>query len=170
MGLLVDRSSHALLIDRATVYCQFGRVGLGSRREPVPAKKARSLRHQDRIIALANAVARRQRDRDGAVLLHGDFHAGNLLVDSNNKLVAIDPTPAFGDPEQDIADAVAKNDWGQVLPTRVKRLAEACHADVRKVAAYARIAAWNCGIFHTAIRRVSTFEVLTRRVSIIRET
>jgi hypothetical protein len=98
------------------------------------------------------------------------FMPAIFLVDSNNKLVAIDPTPAFGDPEQDIADAVAKNDWGQVLPTRVKRLAEACHADVRKVAAYARIAAWNCGIFHTAIRRVSTFEVLTRRVSIIRET
>jgi streptomycin 6-kinase len=107
-------------------------------------------RHQDRIIALANAVAHSRSNRDGAVLLHGDLHAGNLLVDSNNELVAIDPTPALGDPEQDIADAAAKNDWGQELPTRVQRLAAACHADVRKVAAYARIAAWNCGIFHSA--------------------
>jgi streptomycin 6-kinase len=107
-------------------------------------------RHQDRIIALANNLARSQWDREGAVLLHGDLHAGNLLVDSNNELVAIDPTPAFGDPEQDIADAAAKNDWGQDLRTRVERLAETCHADRRKVAAYARIAAWNCGIFHTA--------------------
>jgi hypothetical protein len=26
----------------------------------------------------------------------GDLHAGNLLVASNNELVAIDPTPALG--------------------------------------------------------------------------
>lgn len=107
-------------------------------------------RHQDRIIRLANVLARSQRERDGAILLHGDLHAGNLLVDNNNELVAIDPTPAIGDPEQDIADAAAKNDWGEDLPNRVQRLAEACHAEVRKVAAYARIAAWNSGIFHIA--------------------
>jgi hypothetical protein len=33
---------------------------------------------------------------------------------------------------------------------RVKQLAEACHADCTKAMAYARLAAWNCGIFHTA--------------------
>jgi len=35
--------------------------------------------------------------------------------------VVIDPTPALGEPEQDIGDAAAKNDWGQDLSTRVAR-------------------------------------------------
>jgi hypothetical protein len=46
--------------------------------------------------------------------------------------------------------ALPQNDWGQALPERVKRLAEACRADPGKVRAYARLAAWNSGIFHTA--------------------
>jgi streptomycin 6-kinase len=107
-------------------------------------------RHQDRIIALANAVRRSRGPQERAILLHGDLHAGNLLLGSNNELVVIDPTPALGEPEQDIGDAAAKNDWGQDLSRRVKRLADACHADSKKSAAYARLAAWNCGIFHTA--------------------
>ena len=107
-------------------------------------------RHQDRIIALADALARKQGPSERAVLLHGDLHAGNLLVGCNNELVAIDPTPALGEPEQDIGDAAAKNDWGQDLPTRVKQLAETCSADFRRATAYARLAAWNCGIFHAA--------------------
>ena len=107
-------------------------------------------RHQDGITALANAIARNHGPRGRAVLLHGDLHAGNLLVGSNNELVAIDPTPALGEPEQDIGDAAVKNDWGQDLSTRVRQLAKACQADSSKAAAYARLAAWNCGIFHTA--------------------
>jgi len=107
-------------------------------------------RHQDGIIALANAIARSHDPQECAVLLHGDLHAGNLLVGSDNELVAIDPTPALGEPEQDIGDATAKNDWGQDLETRVKVLAALCNADPVKVRAYARLAAWNCGIFHAA--------------------
>jgi streptomycin 6-kinase len=115
------------------------------------ARHLRALRRDhDTIIDLANAVRRSQRSQERAVLLHGDLHAGNLLVDSDNALVAIDPTPAVGEPEQEIGDAAAKNDWGQRLPTRVKRLAEACDADFTKVKAYARLAAWNCAMFHTA--------------------
>jgi streptomycin 6-kinase len=89
-------------------------------------------RHQDRIIALADAVRGSQRPPDRAVLLHGDLHAGNLLIGGGNELVAIDPVPALGEPEQDIGDAAAKNDWGQDLSARVKQLAEACHADCTK--------------------------------------
>jgi streptomycin 6-kinase len=107
-------------------------------------------RHHDAMMTLADAVARRQRPHEQAVLLHGDLHAGNLLLDGNNRLIAIDPSPAIGEPEQDIGDAAAKNDWGQALPGRVKRLAEACHADPTKVRAYARLAAWNCAVFLTA--------------------
>jgi len=107
-------------------------------------------RHQDGIIALANTLARNLGPQARAVLLHGDLHAGNLLVGAKEELVAIDPTPALGEPEQDIGDAAAKNDWGQDLSTRVRQLAEACQADSTKAAAYARLAAWNSGIFHTA--------------------
>jgi len=107
-------------------------------------------RYQDAMMALAHAVGRSQRPREQAVLLHGDLHAGNLLLDGNNRLIAIDPSPAIGEPEQDIGDAAAKNDWGQKIATRVKQLAEDCNADTAKVEAYARLAAWNSGIFHTA--------------------
>jgi streptomycin 6-kinase len=107
-------------------------------------------RHQDKIMALADAVRGRQRPPDRAVLLHGDLHAGNLLIGGGIELVAIDPVPALEEPEQDIGDAAAKNDWGQDLSARVKQLAEACHADCTKATAYARLAAWNSGIFHTA--------------------
>ena len=57
--------------------------------------------HDTIIIGLANAVRRSQRPQERAVLLHGDLHAGNLLLDSDHELVAIDPTPALGEPEQD---------------------------------------------------------------------
>jgi streptomycin 6-kinase len=107
-------------------------------------------RYHDTMIALVDTIGRSQRPQRRSVLLHGDLHAGNLLVGSYDELVAIDPTPALGEPEQDIGDAAAKNDWGQELATRVKQLAEACNADPAKVEAYARLAAWNSGIFHTA--------------------
>jgi streptomycin 6-kinase len=111
--------------------------------------------HHDSMIALVDAIGRSQRPEQRSVLLHGDLHAGNLLLGSYGQLVAIDPTPALGEPEQDIGDAAAKNDWGQKLATRVKQLAAACSADPAKVGAYARLAAWNSGIFHTATGAIS---------------
>ena len=107
-------------------------------------------RYHDAMTAITHDVERSQRPHEQAVLLHGDLHAGNLLLDGNDRLVAIDPSPAIGEPEQDIGNAAALNDWGQALSERVKRLAEACRADPGKVRAYARLAAWNSGIFHAA--------------------
>jgi hypothetical protein len=49
-----------------------------------------------------------------------NLHAGNLLLDGDDRLIAIDPSPAIGKPEQDIGNAAALNDWGQALPQRVK--------------------------------------------------
>lgn len=112
-------------------------------------------RHRDTMVALVDAVERSHRPQQRSVLLHGDLHAGNLLLGSDGELAAIDPTPALGEPEQDIGDAAAKNDWGPKLATRVKQLAVSCNADLRKVEAYARLAAWNSGIFHTATGAVS---------------
>jgi streptomycin 6-kinase len=116
----------------------------------LPALNPRLRRHHDSMIALLDAVGRSQRPQLQSVLLHGDLHASNLLLGSYDELVAIDPTPALGEPEQDIGDAAAKNDWGHELPARVKQLAKACKAEPAKVRAYARLAAWNSGIFHTA--------------------
>jgi streptomycin 6-kinase len=107
-------------------------------------------RGHEAMVALGQAIGRSRRASQRAVLLHGDLHAGNLLVGPNGRLVAIDPSPALGEPEQDLGDAAAKNDWGQALSGRVERLAEACGADPIKARAYARLAAWNCGVFHIA--------------------
>jgi len=103
--------------------------------------------HHDKMVALAKATGQSQRPRSEAVLLHGDLHASNLLV-SKEGLMAIDPIPAVGEPEQDIGEAAAKNNWGTELRLRAKQLAEACHADREKVTAYTRLAAWNAGLFH----------------------
>jgi streptomycin 6-kinase len=41
------------------------------------------------------------------VLLHGDFHRGNVLASARTGWLAIDPCPMVGDPEFDIADLTA---------------------------------------------------------------
>jgi streptomycin 6-kinase len=41
------------------------------------------------------------------VLLHGDFHRGNVLASARAGWLAIDPCPLVGDPEFDIADLAA---------------------------------------------------------------
>jgi streptomycin 6-kinase len=43
----------------------------------------------------------------GPVLLHGDFHRGNVLASARAGWLAIDPCPLAGDPEFDIADLAA---------------------------------------------------------------
>lgn len=100
-----------------------------------------------KMIALADAIGRNQRSWDRAVLLHGDLNPANLLV-SKEGLIAIDPIPSVGEPEQDIAEAAAKNNWGPELHVRVRKLTEMYLADHAKVAAYTRLAAWNTGLFH----------------------
>jgi streptomycin 6-kinase len=106
-------------------------------------------RYHNRTTRLVDHLSCGQCSQEQLVLLHGDLHAGNLLLGPDDELRAIDPTPALGEPEQDIGDAAAKNDWGRDLDTRVEQLAEACNANREKVRAYARLAAWNSGIFHT---------------------
>jgi streptomycin 6-kinase len=41
------------------------------------------------------------------VLLHGDFHRGNVLASARAGWLAVDPCPLVGDPEFDIADLAA---------------------------------------------------------------
>ncbi|MFF0306886.1 aminoglycoside phosphotransferase family protein [Streptosporangium sp. NPDC004379] len=62
---------------------------------------------------VASAVLRRaraaalERAADGpAGLVHGDLHPGNVLSGPDARLVAIDPRPAWGDPDFDAVDWV----------------------------------------------------------------
>jgi hypothetical protein len=59
--------------------------------------------------------------------------SGEHLSPKTRELLDRPMEEALGEPEQDIGDAAAKNDWGQELATRVKQLAEACNADPAKV-------------------------------------
>jgi streptomycin 6-kinase len=54
-------------------------------------------RYHDTMIALVDTIGRSQRPQQRSVLLHGDLHAGNLLLGSYGELLAIDPTPALGE-------------------------------------------------------------------------
>lgn len=45
--------------------------------------------------------------RAGPLLLHGDFHRGNVLGSNRAGWLAIDPCPVTGDPDYDIADLAA---------------------------------------------------------------
>jgi streptomycin 6-kinase len=55
------------------------------------------------LAATRNLTARPPRP----VLLHGDFHRGNVLASTRAGWLAIDPSPLTGDPEYDIADLTA---------------------------------------------------------------
>ena len=66
-----------------------------------------------------------------AVLLHGDLHAGNILMAGSSRgLVAIDPRPCFGDPAWDAIDFVF---WPRGTPIewleRNDRLAQSLGCD-----------------------------------------
>ncbi|WP_418960318.1 aminoglycoside phosphotransferase family protein [Streptomyces tritici] len=63
---------------------------------------------------------------DGPVgLVHGDLHPANVLSGPGGRLVAIDPRPAWGDPDFDAVDWVLEGaaDIG-VLEDRIEELAE----------------------------------------------
>ena len=58
----------------------------------------------DAALAASNGLARAPRK---PVLLHGDFHRGNVLASVRASWLAIDPCPLVGDAEFDVADLVA---------------------------------------------------------------
>jgi streptomycin 6-kinase len=60
------------------------------------------------LIHAAMAAAQNLTTASGLpVLLHGDFHRGNVLASARADWLAIDPCPLVGDPEFDIADLAA---------------------------------------------------------------
>lgn len=73
----------------------------------------------DEAASLARDLARR---RGEPVLLHQDFHQGNVLAAQREPWLAIDPKPIAGDREYDVAALLAdRTDWvlGQPSPARV---------------------------------------------------
>jgi len=78
------------------------------------------------------AVWRRCRDaaldmaNEGATLLHGDLHPGNLLRTGNgSRIVTIDPRPCIGDPSMDLTDLAITGAGSEVdIRRRCRQLAD----------------------------------------------
>jgi streptomycin 6-kinase len=70
---------------------------------------AGGLRLPDRarpLLERAHAASLALCDSGPVGLVHGDLHAGNVLVTTGGRLVAIDPRPTWGDPDFDAVDRV----------------------------------------------------------------
>lgn len=92
----------------------------GNRRCPAGRPRDRAARYREHAdipsIKPLTALERGRRrahqlvaaERD-CVLLHGDLHPGNVLVDERRGLVAIDPRPCIGAPAFDVVDWVFWN-------------------------------------------------------------
>jgi len=82
--------------------------------------------------------------------LHGDLSPGNLL-ESNGRLLAIDPAPCLGPPEIDGAFAALTGPWGTTtLSDRLDRLAAGTNLDRRALDGWARALALEraCALWH----------------------
>lgn len=78
------------------------------------------------------------------VLLHGDFHPGNILSTLDNRWKAIDPKPMHGDPAFDpwplleqVDDPFKYEDCSRVLRTRIRLLADSLAIDDDRIALWA---------------------------------
>jgi streptomycin 6-kinase len=105
------------------------------------------------------------------VLLHGDFHPGNILRAAREPWLAIDPKGVTGDPLYDVAtfvcsvpEAESGTDLQRLLSRRASQAAELLSCDLREVTAWAIahsvLSAWwsyedhGCG-WETGIARAS---------------
>lgn len=94
-------------------------------------------------------------------LLHGDLHPNNILSAQREPWLAIDPKPVVGDPAYDWAQmlgnrceaALALADPCSELVRQVRRLADACGQDPRRIAGWAVVKAlgWDIGPSRAAI-------------------
>ena len=83
------------------------------------------------------------------VLLHGDLHHENILLDSNNKWVAIDPKGVIGDPVYEIGAAIrnpipellANDDAEHIIQNRVDSFAELLEFDHKRIFDWAYVQA-----------------------------
>ncbi|MFE3268910.1 aminoglycoside phosphotransferase family protein [Streptomyces sp. NPDC059215] len=72
----------------------------------------------------ARAAAQELAADGPAGLVHGDLHPANVLSGPGGRMVAIDPRPAWGDPDFDTVDWILDNTTDQtVLDSKIRELA-----------------------------------------------
>ncbi|MEO5988875.1 MAG: aminoglycoside phosphotransferase family protein [Candidatus Eisenbacteria bacterium] len=89
------------------------------------------------------------------VLLHGDFHPGNVLSSTREPWLAIDPKPLVGDPAYDLAqwignhceDAISEPNSIAVMRRQIDRFSNSLGLDPIRVAGWAFVKSlgWNWG-------------------------
>ena len=89
------------------------------------------------------------------VLLHGDFHPGNVLAAAREPWLAIDPKPLVGDPAYDLAqwlgnrcEAVERSpDAGSAIRRQIDHLSDLLNLDPARVAGWAFVKSlgWDWG-------------------------
>ena len=89
------------------------------------------------------------------VLLHGDFHPGNVLAAAREPWLAIDPKPLLGDPAYDLAqwlgnrcEAVERSpDAGSAIRRQIDHLSDLLNLDPARVAGWAFVKSlgWDWG-------------------------
>lgn len=94
-------------------------------------------------------------DPQPAVLLHGDFHPGNVLAAQREPWLAIDPKPLTGEPAHDLAQwlanrraaAIRSGDPVAALRRQIERFAGALDLEPARIAGWAFVKAlgWEWG-------------------------
>lgn len=129
----------------------------------------------DRRLVDAAVDARRTLPRDApdAVLLHQDFHGGNVLRAGPADWVAIDPRPLVGDPAFDAASLLRDRRWlfgvrgggdARRLRRRLDVLAEVCGQDRERMRLWGIVHALAWGVGGGAVEPglLRCAELLTR--------
>jgi streptomycin 6-kinase len=107
---------------------------------------------------VAEAIARGRELTAGQprhVLLHGDFHPGNVLAAQREPWLFIDPKPLVGEPAYDLAQwlynrarfLIQSDDAVAILRQQIDRFAVDLGLDPARIAGWAFVKAlgWNCG-------------------------
>jgi streptomycin 6-kinase len=108
--------------------------------------------------AVAEAVARGRElasSQPRSVLLHGDFHPGNVLAARREPWLIIDPKPLVGEPAYDLAQwlynrarfVIQADDAVAILRQLIDRFAADLGLDPARIAGWAFVKAlgWQCG-------------------------
>jgi streptomycin 6-kinase len=118
-----------------------------------------------RAVEMAGQLAATQRQR---VILHGDFHPGNVLSAARRPWLAIDPKPLVGDPAYDLAQwlgnrcasAEQTSDPVTAIRRQIDRFSELLCLDPDRVAGWAFVksiawgwGAWSARVLHEALGR-----------------
>lgn len=95
---------------------------LGSWAEELPAQWERLGRPFERALVDEAAAAVRELGASAEVVLHGDFHSGNVLAASREPWLAIDPTPLVGERAFDAASLLRDHRWEVTSDTLRRRI------------------------------------------------